>query len=265
MQLDMFPEFRDYSKDEVLLGLSGGINSMAVLCWLSLAPKSFAPKVLHLYYSHLVEHSPDTFQFVASGVRFARLAFPSVKFRMHRASALRYFDQQKIIPLPMISPCTKALKLNQMFKYMAENNITENVVGYVKGEAVRRAGRMAERTGSKLTDVIVNGVNVKFPISSQLNEWCFEIVKQHIGWYPAIYEIRDAHGKRLFKHNNCLPCKNMDVPDLKLVGEHYPEYMSKALQLSEKLKRHWGRDANKFYTEFGREEWEANDCENCTF
>lgn len=265
MQLDMFPEYLDYSETEVLLGLSGGINSMAVLCWLSKCPPQYLPKTLHLFYAHLSEHSPDTFRFVADGVRFSRRVFPSVKFQMVRGSVIEYFESQKMIPHPTKSPCTRVLKLEPMFAYMAQHGITENVVGYVKGEAIRRASRMAKRTGSDLNKVVADGVRVRFPISSQDNEWCFDICRELIGWYPAIYDIRDAKGNRVFKHNNCLPCKNMEMADFKAVGKHYPEYMGRALALTERLKRHWGRDADDFYTTFGREEWEATQCEHCTF
>lgn len=265
MQLDMFPEYVDYSEKEVLLGLSGGINSMAVLCWLSKCQPEYFPKTLHLFYAHLTEHSPDTFRFVAAGVRFARQVFPSVKFRMVRGSVIQFFEKEKLIPHPTISPCTRKLKLQPMERYVEENGITDNVVGYVKGEANRRAKRMADRTGSDLSDVKWNGVSVKFPISSYENEWCFQIVQSLIGWYPAIYDIRDSLGRRVFKHNNCLPCKNMDTGDLELVKQHFPEYFQKAMQLTKILNRHWGAKADPFYSTFGREPWQKAECEHCVF
>lgn len=266
MELDLFPEHKNYSGQKVLLGLSGGINSMAVLCWLAEAPKEFYPSELHLFYAHLSEHSEDTFRFVADGIRWARKVFPCVKFAMSRDSAIELFRKKKIIPHPIKSPCTIKLKLDPIEQYMSNNGITENVVGYVKGEAVRRAGRMAKRTKSELTNVITHGVNVSFPIAQYTDDWCFSVVKKHIGWYPAIYDIVER-GKRIFKHNNCLPCKNMDKKDLQAVAKYFPKYMEKALSLSEELKRHWGRDADFFYTEFGRPDlgYESQPCEVCAF
>jgi 3'-phosphoadenosine 5'-phosphosulfate sulfotransferase (PAPS reductase)/FAD synthetase len=268
MELDLFPEHKDYSGQKVLLGLSGGINSMAVLCWLAEGPKEFYPAELHLYYTHLVEHSPDTFQFVADGVRWARKAFPCVIFRMSRGSAIELFRQQKMIPHPTKPLCSIRLKIEPVERYMVENGITVNLVGYVKKEAVRRASRMAMRTKSELNNVISKGISVSFPISKYSDNWCFTIVDKHIGWHPVIYDIRER-GKKVFTHNNCLPCMHMEEPDLKATAKHYPKYMKKALDLSGELKRHWGRDADSFYTTFGREDYEKEykpqPCEVCAF
>lgn len=269
MNEDLFPEHKDYSGQKVLLGLSGGINSMAVLCWLAQGPKEFYPAELHLFYAHLTEHSPDTFQFVADGIRWARGVFPCIKFKLHRGSALKFFEQQKIIPVPKISPCTIRLKTQPMEQYMLGLGITENVVGYVKGEAVRRATRMAKRLKAKdIHSINWNGARVSFPISNQIDEWCFRLVKHCLGWYPAIYDIMED-GKRVFKHNNCLPCKNMEMKQLQAVQKYYPEYMQKALNLSDTLKRHWGRDADEYYLTFGRQDHEsdynAQPCEVCAF
>ncbi len=266
MELDLFPEHKDYSGKKVLLGLSGGINSMAVLCWLAESPKEFYPAELHLFYAHLSEHSPDTFKFVADGVRWSRTVFSCVVVKVIRNSVLDLFRKQKLIPHPTLSPCTVRLKLDPINKYMVENEITENVVGYVKGEAVRRANRMAMRTKSELTNVVSNGVNVDFPIAKYTDNWCFSIVKKYLGWYPFIYTIK-RKGKRVFKHNNCLPCKNMNSGDLNDVAEYYPTYMKKAVDLSMDLKRHWGRDADKFYSTFGRDNLglDGQPCEVCAF
>lgn len=266
MELDLFPEHKDYSGKKVLLGLSGGINSMAVLCWLGEGPKEFYPSELHLFYTHLTEHSEDTFRFVADGVRWARNVFPSVRFAMSRGSAIEIFRKGKIIPHPLNSLCSIKLKIEPSERYMSEHGITENVVGYVKGEAVRRASRMAKRTNSELTNVVSNGVNVSFPISNYTDDWCFSKVEKYIGWYPAIYKIKER-GKRVFKHNNCLPCKNMEDKDLQAVEKYYPKYMDKALALSDDLKSYWGRDADFFYTTFGRSDlgYENQPCKVCEF
>ena len=45
------------SNEKVLIGLSGGINSMAVLC--QLVESGVKPKELHLFYCHFEEHSPE--------------------------------------------------------------------------------------------------------------------------------------------------------------------------------------------------------------
>ena len=147
---------------------------------------------------------------------------------------------------------------------MAANGITVNLVGYVK-EELRRVKNMAKKTNSDLTDVRDKGVSIQFPISSFSDEWCFGVVKEALGWYPAIYDIKDEKGKRVFPHNNCLPCKNMDVEDLKNIREHYPEYFEKAHQLTSTLKRQWGRNADAYYTEFGRQDYEKTVCETCAF
>lgn len=266
MEIDLFPEHKDYSGKKVLLGLSGGINSAAVLFWLAEGPAEYYPAELHLFYAHLTEHSPDTFRFVADCARWARKKFPCVKVRIVRHSALALFRKKKIIPHPLKSPCTIHLKLDPINAYMSEQGITENVVGYVKGEAVRRAGRMAKRTQSPLSNVVSRGVNVSFPVAKYSDNWCFAIVKKHLGWYPAIYDIRER-GKRVFLHNNCLPCKNMEHKQLQAVAKHYPDYMRRAVELSGELSRHWGRDADAFYTEFGRDDTglDGQPCEVCAF
>ena len=56
----------DYRSVKVMIGLSGGINSMAVLVWL--AQYELRPKELHLFYAHFEEHSPGTLEFVLAGV-----------------------------------------------------------------------------------------------------------------------------------------------------------------------------------------------------
>lgn len=43
--------YEDYGGKSVLIGLSGGINSMAVLCWVCSLPIERRPSVLHLFYA----------------------------------------------------------------------------------------------------------------------------------------------------------------------------------------------------------------------
>lgn len=52
----------DFKGEKIMIGLSGGINSMAVLCWLGELPEANRPDELHLFYADFKEHSPDTSQ-----------------------------------------------------------------------------------------------------------------------------------------------------------------------------------------------------------
>ena len=126
----------------------------------------------------------------------------------------------------------------------------------------------------------------QFPIMDLTNEDCFEVVKNEIGWYPKIYDLRwndlgfiefvksnlnrfndDIKkkllkkiwtDKRVFTHNNCLPCKNMQIDDYLCVEYFYPDYFKNATDLSNELKKHWGRSADDYYTSFGRQDYEVN-------
>jgi len=267
MQQSLFVEYRDYSKQKVMIGLSGGINSMAVLCWLASYPKEFLPKELHIFYAHFDEHSPDTMDFVLDGINYAKQNFEIVRHKITQNSVLAFFEEQKMIPHPMVAPCTRMLKIEPMMMYMVQNRILVDLVGYVRNEQ-RRIKNMAEKSDSELIDNVVNikGLEKHFPISDQTNEWCFQIVKKEIGWYPKIYDIKDRKGKRVFHHNNCLPCKNMNPKDLALVKKHYPEMWENAMLLSEKLSAYWGRNETEFYTTFGRENVkDGQTCSVCKF
>lgn len=243
---------------KVLLGLSGGINSQAVLCWL--IKTGYIPSELHLYYAHFVQHSPDTFKFVADGIRLARKHFPCVKVKISRNDVLRFFKEQKMIPHPMFSPCSRILKIEAIAQYAYENEVRADLVGYVKHEFKRRVGRKKESANPDMF-----GLDKHYPISEFTDEWCFEIVDEMVGWHPKIYDIRDANGKRLFNHNNCLPCKNMTTEQMEAVKIHFPEYHKQAMKLSEELKRHWGRDEALFYSTFGRDLGQETTCEVCTW
>lgn len=246
----------NYHGEKVMIGLSGGINSMAVLCWLIESGQK--PSELHLYYAHFAEHSPDTFQFVADGIRLARKHFPKVIIKITSNFVLRFFEQQKMIPHPISSPCSRQLKIEPMEAYCFNNGIAIDLIGYIRTEA-KRIKSMRESGADTLF------LRKDFPIKIFSDEWCFEIVDRLVGWHPAIYDIRDENGKRVFSHNNCLPCKNMWLKALKAVNVHYPRYMTKAIALSNRLKSYWGREADAYYTEFGREDFEPGQCENCAF
>lgn len=263
MQNQLFVPYPDYSGQKVLLGASGGINSMAALCWLANMPEALKPAELHLFYAHLEEHSPDTRPFVLAGVEYAKKHFSAVVFAETAHSVLEFFEGEKMIPHPTIAPCTRLLKLEPMYDYMIENQIVDNLVGYVK-EEIRRVKNMAKRAGGNIHQVVSeSGIQSHFPISAFDNEWCFDIVKREIGWYPAIYDTRNSKGERVFKHNNCLPCKNMTHAQLKDVATYYPEYMQRAKATSEVIGRHWGRDADEYYTTFGRPDYEVLNGQPC--
>jgi 3'-phosphoadenosine 5'-phosphosulfate sulfotransferase (PAPS reductase)/FAD synthetase len=244
-----------------MIGLSGGINSMAVLCWLATQPEEFKPDELHLFYAHFEEHSPGTLEFVHAGVEYAKKHFKNVVYKETWNSVIEFFRKEKFIPHPMHAPCTRALKITPAKKYMEEQQIDVDLVGYVRTEA-RRMNRMLEKAPE-------NKHFKEFPIIDKDNDWCFEIVKKEIGWYPAIYDLKDENGKRVFSHNNCLPCKNMTIKQMEQVKKYYPEYLEKAVQLSEELKQYWGRSKNDFYTKFGREDYEKEymeqPCPICSF
>jgi hypothetical protein len=171
-----------YNGKKILIGLSGGINSMAVLCWL--IEQGYQPKELHLFYAHFTEHSPDTFQFVADGIRYARIHFKSVFVKITRNSVLKYFYDKKMIPHPALSPCSYYLKILPMELYCFEKGVELDLIGYVKTEA-KRIKRINESGGNNLF------LTKDFPIQLFNDEWCFEIVQRHIGWYPVIYGIKN--------------------------------------------------------------------------
>jgi len=264
MQEQLFEEYIDYSKKRVLIPLSGGINSMAVLCWLAKYPDNLKPKDLHLYYAHFEEHSPDTLQFVLDGVEYAKKYFENVTYVQTNNSVIDFFREQKMIPHPIYAPCTRVLKITPLIEYSVNNKIDVDLVGYVKEEK-RRIDRMHSKDENSKE-------KKHFPISSKDNQWCFDIVKKEIGWYPKIYDIKE-NGKRIFAHNNCLPCKNMNKKNFAMVKKYYPEMWESAVKLSEELQYHWGRSESDYVdivqTTFGRDDWETgyNDqpCETCSF
>lgn len=245
-----------YDGEKILIGLSGGINSMAVLCWL--VESGYKPKELHLFYAHFDEHSPDTMDFVKSGFEFAEKNFENVKKTITYNSIIEWFESQNLIPHPMVSPCSRVLKIEPIARYAFENQIKHDLVGYVKHELKRRAGRQQKQIQSDLFSL-----EKHYAIGEFTDEWCFEIVDRMIGWHPKIYDIKDETGKRVFKHNNCLPCKNMTVKELQDVKNHYPELHQKAMDLSVRLGKYWGRNADKFYQTFGRELGQDSTCETC--
>lgn len=242
----------------VILGLSGGINSQAILCLM--VEQGIKPSELHIFYAHFWEHSPDTFQFVADGIRYARQHFDCVKVKITKNSVLQFFEDSHLIPHPAVGVCSRKLKREKAMIYAFENEITIDLIGYVKHELKRRLGKQKQEEQIDLFKI-----EKHHPIKEFTDAWCFEIVDRHIGWHPAIYDIVDENGDRVFSHNNCLPCKNMDMDDLKAVKKHYPVYHSRAMQTSKKLKAYYGRDKAAFYTTFGRDLGQDSTCKDCVW
>ncbi len=271
---------------KVLIGLSAGINSMAILC--RLKELEIKPSELHLFYAHFQEHSPDSFQFVADGVRFAKTHFKNVFFKMERNSIIEWFEENKMIPHPANSPCSRLLKIERINKYGFENGIGVDLVGYVKHELKRRV-----ESQQKSKEINLFSLDKQYPIGEFTDKWCFEIVKRNIGWYPAIYDLkwddtgfikwvylnrsnwpeeiqeailkRIGRDKRVFMHNNCLPCKNMYSHELIAIEYFYFNYYKNAMALSSKLKLYWGRNKDEFYSTFGRDLGQESTCGNCTW
>lgn len=163
-------------------------------------------------------------------------------------------------------------------------------------------------------DAIQNGIRdgffeeTFFPTAEWTDEDCFTEVKKAIGWYPSIYDIlwtdarilpflESINGQmpeedrqialkyatrgygwdksvRVFNHNNCLPCKNMQVWQFWLVKLFFPKLFDDAVALSKELGKYYGRsemdyEAVKIFTTFGREDFEVGykeqSCGVCAF
>ena len=226
----------DYSRSKVRVPLSGGINSAAVLCLLGEHhPEHLKPQELHLYYAHFREHSPDTFKFVADCIRYARRKFSNVKVRITRNSVNKFFIEQRMIPHPTVSPCSSRLKINPMQTYDTEQGIDVVLIGFVRHE-IKRYHRALKREQKQ------RRAKEQYPLLNMSDEECFYIVKQIIGWYPAIYDIRE-NGRRVFTHNNCLPCKNMSAKQFASVGKYFPAYARQAEETAAQIPGgYWGRD-----------------------
>jgi len=267
MQLSFFETLQDvnYSDKNVMIGLSGGINSAAALIYLAELVED-KPSNLFLYYSHLEEHSTDTKKFVLELVEYAKGKFENVVFEYSDNSILTFFENEfKGIPQPKITPCTRVLKINLMLDFMSRHKIDIDIVGYVRHEWTRIKRQIDRKVEKK-----------EYLIRHLSDEDCFSIVLKYFGWFPEIYSLKwtddrirkaiienghllnenqraiiaDYSSKgfnwrrnsyRVFKHNNCLPCKNMHQWELFLVRIFFPSYMKKADDLATKLGSYWGR------------------------
>lgn len=216
-----------------MIGLSGGINSMAVLCWLGELPEDKRPNELHLFYADFKEHSDGTVQFVLDGVFWARKRFKIVKYTQTDNSVMDFFEENDFIPHPTNAKCSQSLKIEPMLKYAYANDIQIDLIGYVAKE-VKRAKRAIKKGQNDLF------FQKQFPILGKDDDWCFDIVTRCIGWYPAIYDIKE-NGKRVFTHNNCLPCKNMTAKQLQHTAKYFPEKFARALEVEQSTGSYFGR------------------------
>lgn len=267
-----------YENKRVMIGLSGGINSAAVLVYLA-EKVEYKPKDIYLFYAHFDEHSSDTEKFVHDLVAYARTKFENVHFTQTQNSINEFFTIQKMIPHPMAAPCTRMLKIEPAAVFMETNKIDIDLVGYVRNEQ-RRIDNQQKRLLDELKDT------KQYPIKHMTNENCFDLVKEHLGWYPAIYDlmwtdsrivefveqhkcdIPEKHYKilmkyakrgygykkenlRVFQHNNCLPCKNMQTWEFYIVKCFFPDYFEKAMQTAADISKitgketYWGRNADE--------------------
>lgn len=241
MWLPLFESQRDYSQLNVMIPLSAGINSMALLCYMATEyPPELRPQRVFIWYTHLREHSPDSLHFVFDGIRYAVRHFEYVRWCIKWGSVLDFFRGEKLIPHPIISPCSEHLKFGPMAAWARAMAVDVDLVGYIRNET-RRIQRQEK-----------HGVNGKaYPISHITEADCFALVDREIGWHPAIYDTCE-HGKRVFRHNNCLPCKNMQghlngaeaTEDFLAVQRYYPDYFKAAQKLACELDAYWGRDGD---------------------
>lgn len=222
----------DYSGLKILLPLSGGINSAACLCWLGEAvSRERWPEELHLHYSHFKEHSPGTLRFVLALIKYAKRRFPCVKWTVLRNSVNQYFREQKMIPHPTISPCSRELKVIPRRNYFQLHELDIELIGYVNTDQ-RRFRNLSARVP-----------HARFPVLEWSKQDCLDYVKSVIGWYPPIYDIKDENGKDVFSHNNCLPCKNMHPKQLQNVARYFPEYAREAQRTADAIPgAYWGRE-----------------------
>ena len=222
----------DYKDKSVLIPLSEGINSAAVVCILGEHhPEELKPERLYLFDIHLIEHSPDSLQFAFDVINYARKKFKWVSADIVQDSMNKWCVDNQMIPHPSRSPCSRELKMLRLDAFAEKHQIDYRLVGYVRHEQRRliRAKKYVDAT-------------FQYPIQRLTDEDCFSIVKRAIGWYPAIYDIRES-GKRIFRHNNCLPCKNMTAKQLRQVGTHFAGFAEMAEETAARVPEgYWGRD-----------------------
>lgn len=121
-------------------------------------------------------------------------------------------------------------------EYFEQHELDIELIGYVDTDTIRRGKKSRfERLSEQ--------PQKRFPILSWSKQDCLDYVRDTIGWYPAIYNIKDEKGKEVFSHNNCLPCKNMTPKQLVSVAKHYPEYAREAQKTVNAIPgAYWGRE-----------------------
>jgi 3'-phosphoadenosine 5'-phosphosulfate sulfotransferase (PAPS reductase)/FAD synthetase len=176
--------------------------------------------------------------FVLDGVKYAYNKFNNEKYRIFvkitHQSMREFCLDNKMIPHPTNSACSRLMKREPMYNYFTENNLDVDLVGYVREEAQKRVLRARSYNNDQ-------SKNKSYPITTLTDKDCEFICEREIGWIPEIYKIKNNEGKRIFKHNNCLPCKNMHDKEMKEVKKHYPGYYENALSLAKEMGQHWGR------------------------
>lgn len=228
----------DFSGQRVLVGVSGGINSAALLVHLLTEhPVEKRPKTLMLFAALLKEHPPGVErrgvnEFALDMMRWARARHPDVRLGVHRASVLAFFESEKFIPHPTLSPCTAALKLVPMARWSdSQGGHNVDLVGYVRGEQ-KRIDRQQAR----------GAVGKRYPIAHITNADCFALVREHIGYYPEVYDLTEEDGKPSFGNGNCIPCKNWGKKRIESGRRHYPGMMRRADDMAARIGAYWGRE-----------------------
>jgi len=253
---------------KVMIGISGGINSAAVACYLATQVKQ-KPAELHLYCADFNEHSPDTTLFIKTIFDYCKALFDCPVFTtITQNSILGFYERIGGIVPPRSATCTRLLKIEPVAKYMYDNQIDFDLIGYVRGEK-KRVDRQNKRNDKRKIH----------PITHFSDSDCFDLVRSQIGWYPEIYDIkwnderifdylnsdlcywvadsqkailrkynRRGYGytiknTRVFKHNNCLPCKNMSAWELATVQIFFPKQFNEALKTAESVDGYLGREA----------------------
>jgi len=253
----MTEDYIDFSNQTVAIGISQGINSAALVCYLAKYLEAKKPKQLLLYMAHFVDHSPKSLEFGTAVICYAIKHFQNVKIKATWNDVLEFFRKSKMIPHPSSSPCSRLLKFEPMQQWAFEEHDADvDLVGYVREELKRRTAKQKKHTTlAKL-----------YPIGHLSNEECFQIVDQEIGWHPPIYDyICGVHGfckkckkwmkrdkphrigkpgcrARIFNHNNCRPCKNDEEEDYENNLQFYVERTMLAADLSKELGVYWGRN-----------------------
>lgn len=215
--LNLDEEPIDYSHSRILIPLSGGVTSAALLSFLGeFHPLARKPRELHLYHTQFQEHSPDTLHFVADCVRYAERVFHSVKVKIIKQSVNAFFIAQRLIPDPTTSPCTVQLRTLPQEQYCRDEAIDWVIEGFVRSSQQPHPQYIS-----------YGGRQIPYPLLGLTDDESFNLVEQVIGWYPAIYDIFEG-GRRVFKFNNCLPCKNMNRAEVENVWKYFPQYAQEA-------------------------------------